>query len=95
MVCTILELPLPETNAYALLSISALPSFYDLPVLSLRNAILNDMLKNNSLVSEYFFVHPDGEVDLRHVSLDAANQGLIVTDIPYRSRGKDTILLVE
>lgn len=52
------------------------------------------MLKNSSLVSEYFFVHPDGQVDLRHVNLDAANQGLTVTDIRYRSRGKDMILWV-
>lgn len=47
--------------------------FYYLPVLSLRNAILNDMLKNNSLVSEYFFVHADGEVDLRHISRKGHN----------------------
>ncbi|OWZ35371.1 hypothetical protein C343_01038 [Cryptococcus neoformans C23] len=47
--------------------------FYDLPVLSLRNALLNDMLKNDSLINEYFFIHPEGDVDLRHISRKGHN----------------------
>ncbi|KIR24948.1 hypothetical protein I309_06232 [Cryptococcus deuterogattii LA55] len=47
--------------------------FYDIPILSLRNALLNDILKNNSLVTEYFFVHSNGEIDLRHISRKGHN----------------------
>ncbi|ODN99353.1 hypothetical protein L198_03195 [Cryptococcus wingfieldii CBS 7118] len=40
---------------------------YDLPVLSLRNALYHEVLKNASLVNELFWVSPQGKTDLRHI----------------------------
>ncbi|ODN94804.1 hypothetical protein L198_04951 [Cryptococcus wingfieldii CBS 7118] len=42
--------------------------FYDIPIISLRGAILHDILANASLVPEYFIHHKDGSVDVRHIS---------------------------
>jgi hypothetical protein len=42
--------------------------FYDVPMVSLRNALLPDVLRNDSLVADYFTWTPKGP-DVRHVSL--------------------------
>ncbi|WVQ85996.1 hypothetical protein IAT38_008164 [Cryptococcus sp. DSM 104549] len=42
--------------------------YYDIPTLSLRNAILPDVMKNHSLVREWFWVSPQDTVDIRHIS---------------------------
>lgn len=42
--------------------------FYDIPTISLRNAILEDIFANGSLVSQYFTPTAQGP-DLRHVGL--------------------------
>ncbi|WVO17581.1 hypothetical protein L204_105278 [Cryptococcus depauperatus] len=46
---------------------------YDLPTLSLRNALYPEVLRNSSLVDELFYVHPEGEVDTRHLSRKGHN----------------------
>ncbi|KJE01198.1 hypothetical protein I311_05168 [Cryptococcus gattii NT-10] len=47
--------------------------FYDTPVLSLRNAAYRSVLQNESLIPEYFFVHENGEIDTRHLSMMGHN----------------------
>nr|ODN86120.1 hypothetical protein L203_04238 [Cryptococcus depauperatus CBS 7841] len=42
--------------------------FYDLPILSLRNAVLNDIYRNESMIRDFFFVNSKGAVDTRHIS---------------------------
>ncbi|OXG45645.1 hypothetical protein C359_00332 [Cryptococcus neoformans Bt120] len=47
--------------------------FYDLPVISLRNAAYRSVLQNESLIPEYFFVSEKGEIDTRHISRKGHN----------------------
>lgn len=76
--------------------------FYDLPVISLRNAAYRSVLQNESLIPEYFFVSEKGEIDTRHVRQmpldDMFMSGIIelMIDIMFcRSAGKVTISWVD
>lgn len=48
--------------------------FYDVPTVSLMNVLLQDILRNDSLVEEYFTWTPDGP-DVRHVSSFSSSSG--------------------
>ncbi|WVQ76532.1 hypothetical protein IAR50_006202 [Cryptococcus sp. DSM 104548] len=48
---------------------SGIAQFYDIPTLSLKNALYHQVLNNASLIPEIFTVQDDGEVDTRHLGL--------------------------
>ncbi|TYJ54164.1 hypothetical protein B9479_005175 [Cryptococcus floricola] len=52
---------------------SGIAQFYDIPTVSLRNALYHQVLANASLISELFIIKEDGEVDTRHLGVKGHN----------------------
>ncbi|ODO02850.1 hypothetical protein I350_05691 [Cryptococcus amylolentus CBS 6273] len=52
---------------------SGISQYYDLPTISLRNALYEQVLANSSIIPELFSIDRHGELDLRHINLKGHN----------------------